>query len=386
MPAPARTDILLLALENNQRGDLFTRLGKDLFFALGYDDLRLNVHKSGRELDISGQHRHEARALVAEFKATAKPIGGDDLNKFLGVLTRERGRNSQVAGYFVSLGGFTETARQQEQDDAAAGVKDGMILFDAAKVVAELERSGQLISHARAMEQAGVCRSHAGLRDAQVDGSLLLGTEQGYLWAVFYAHHKKRTHYALIHADGTPLAHAVAEQLIRPELLQANPDWHKAVKDLQYLAPAEHDATRRALAASADATYRKWLAEECGYMQLDGLPTDAELGSTRPRLERLYVPLRAYLEPEEGTEASKSKRTPQAIGTLLGTHPCLALLAAPGGGKSTLLKRLATAYAMPERLNQIADDLPAQNWLPLFLRCPCSCAAATWAHRPGSRF
>jgi hypothetical protein len=34
-----------------------------------------------------------------------------------------------------------------------------------------------------------------------------------------------------------------------------------------------------------------------------------------------------------------------------------------------LLKRLATAYAMPERLPEVADDLPQREFLPLLLRC-----------------
>ena len=42
----APSTIRLLAAENNERGDLFTRLVKDLFFAQGYDNLRFDVHKS----------------------------------------------------------------------------------------------------------------------------------------------------------------------------------------------------------------------------------------------------------------------------------------------------------------------------------------------------
>ena len=34
------TQLRLLGSTNNARGDLFTRLVGDLFFALGYDDLR----------------------------------------------------------------------------------------------------------------------------------------------------------------------------------------------------------------------------------------------------------------------------------------------------------------------------------------------------------
>src|SRR4051794_15525357 len=110
--------IRLLASTNNERGDLFTRLTKDLFFALGYDNLRLDVHKSGRELDIQGEHRFEPRRVVGECKAHADKMGGAESNKFFGALERERRKykRTPVAGYFVSLSGFTETGIEQENE------------------------------------------------------------------------------------------------------------------------------------------------------------------------------------------------------------------------------------------------------------------------------
>lgn len=373
--------IRLLANGNNQHGDLFNTLVKDLFFALGYDQLRLNVHKSGRELDITGPHRHEARALVAECKAHQKPMGGAEVNKFLGVLTRERKRDktTPVVGYFVSLGGFTETARQQEEEFREGDATDAPILFDAQDVIAELARSQQLIAQDTAMEKAGACRQHAQLAQAEAAGTTLLGTARGYVWAIFYAHNKQRSHYALIHADGTPLAQAVAD-----ELLAADDGWRDEMQGLVYLAPPAYDQQRQQLAAATALRYRTWLAEECGYMQLDGLPVDTDLGSSRPRLERLFVPLKAYVMHQEYNapligdlvprlpddfDPLDALPTDRPIGHLLAHYPRLALLAAPGGGKSTLLKRLATAYAMPERLTEAADDLPTQDWLPLLLRC-----------------
>ena len=82
----------------------------DVLLALGYDKPRLNVHKAGREVDVLATHRTEPRVAVAECKAMKRPIGGDDLNKFAGVLERERGRDRGVAiqGYFISLAGFSE--------------------------------------------------------------------------------------------------------------------------------------------------------------------------------------------------------------------------------------------------------------------------------------
>jgi len=148
---------------------------------------------------------------------------------------------------------------------------------------------------------------------------------------------------------------------------------------LTYLAPPQPAPDRAALSAAASRRYRAWLEQECGSIQLDGLPADTDLSATPLRLERLFVPLRAQIEGPAtgGAEATERKpewkpakpQPPQPIGTLLAAHPRLAVLAAPGGGKSTLLRRLANAYAAPERRAEVDDGLPERDWLPLYLRC-----------------
>jgi len=152
MDSPSR--IRLLAPDNNGRGDLFTRLTRDLFFALGYDDLRLDVARSGREIDLQGRHRCEERRVIGECKAEARPIGGDAVNKFRGVLARERDDGGpSLTGYFVSLSGFTETARTQEQ----GATQSRLVLMDAAQVIAEIQRARLLVDLNTAAERAGRC-------------------------------------------------------------------------------------------------------------------------------------------------------------------------------------------------------------------------------------
>jgi hypothetical protein len=367
--------IRLLAPGNNERGDLFTRLTKDLFFALGYDNLRLDVHKSGRELDIQGEHRFEVRRVVGECKAHAAKIGGDELNKFFGVLSRERKKHAPlpVAGYFVSLAGFTETGIEQETETG----DEGSILLDAHQVIQELERCRVIVGRTDAAERAGRCAQHVGLRDAVLDGAELLGHQRGYVWALFYARSKERTHFILIHADGTPLAESVAQEIIEADGLCGG-----VLHSLQYLTPPVQAADRISLAAKTDASYRKWIGEECGYIQLDGLPADTDLSATRLKLERLFVPLKATFlsKPDDLPEVKqKLSETVLSIGEVLERANHLALLAVPGGGKSTLLKRLATAYAFPARRGEVTDHLPEREWLPLFLRCR---ELRDRAHRP----
>ena len=114
----------LLVSDSNERGDLLTRVARDLCHALGFNPLRTNVNRTGREVDIIGEHRLEkGRFICVECKSSATPIGGADINKFVGVLDAERrrccsvsGEQATTAGYFVSLEGFTDSALEQEVD------------------------------------------------------------------------------------------------------------------------------------------------------------------------------------------------------------------------------------------------------------------------------
>lgn len=348
------TPIRILEKDNNRRGDLFGRLMADLFVALGYEQPRLNVHKSGRELDLSADHRLEPRRAIGECKATAEPIGGDEVNKFVGALDAERGdkKKHPVTGYFISLAGFRETAVEQEKQ----GRRTRIILITGPQVVSELVQGRILIAKEHATELAGRCS--AAHDDVVLDPEVeLLAHERGWIWAVYYTRGKARTHFALIHSDGTPLARALCEDVIAADRLCGG-----GLHQLSCLNPAPPPgADSDPRVADALAAYRHYLANECGFIQLDGLPADGDVGSRRLRLENLFVPLHLDVTTEE------KKRQP--VGAVLAGHPRLALLAAPGGGKSTLLKRLAVAYADPARRDQVADDLPQIDWLPLFFRC-----------------
>lgn len=360
MPNPPLIRILESA--SNAKGDLFNRLMGDLFIALGYELPRFNVHKSGRELDIDAIHRLEPRRAIGECKATEERVGGDELNKLIGRIDAEDDGKHPITGYFVSLSGFKETAIEQEKSRR----KQKIILLDGAKVVEELITGNALISHDHAAEQAGrCCAGHAGLTlDPQAE---LLAHKKGWIWAIYYTQGKQRSHFVLIHSDGTPLARQIAEEIVVADQACGGP-----LHGLENLNP------QPALVATPDAAlqaYRTYLTNECGNIQLDGLPADGDVGSRRLNLENLFVPLFLNINEDKQTEAREADAqfsfdlSRYSVGDVLSKHSRLAILAAPGGGKSTLLKRLAVAYADPARMNQASDGLPQRDWLPLFFRC-----------------
>lgn len=375
----AAPELRIIAETPHERGDLFTRLTRDLFFALGYDNLRLNVHKAGRELDLQGQHRFEPRRVLAECKAHTTRMGGTELNTFYGALTRERRRldPTPIAGYFVSLNGFTETGIEQEFETG----DDRIILLDGSSVVEELERARVVVSRTKAAEMAGRCAHYTGASAASLHGIEFLAHHTGYLWTVFYGNGNERTHFTLIHADGTALARSAAEIIIETDLFS-----NGNLSTLEYLSPSPPTPTQMARTDRVARQYRQWIGEECGYIQLDGLPADSELSAARLKLENLFIPLTAsFLTlsdsalPVGFTAKEEPKSSGIALGQILERESRIALLASPGGGKSTLLKRLATAYAFPETRSIVSDHLPKRNFLPLYLRCR---ELRERAHRP----
>jgi len=352
------TSIRILESDTNRRGDLFGRLMADLFVALGYDPPRLNIHKSGRELDLSADHRLESRRAIGECKATGNPIGGSDLNKFVGALDAEHDDSKDISGYFVSLSGFTETAIEQELQRRRTRV----ITLDGQQVVNELIQGRILVPKERATEVAGQLRADTDHLVLDINTELL-AHQRGWIWAVYYTQGKARTHFALIHSDGTPLARVIAE-----EVITADRDCKGELCNLSCLNPPPIAGTDTDPNVSeALAAYRQYLVNECGFIQLDGLPADTDVGSRRLRLENLFVPLHLDVTAPVGREPRKVER--QQVGSVLAEHRRLALLAAPGGGKSTLIKRLAVAYTDAPRRSEVSDELPKHDWLPLFFRC-----------------
>ncbi|MBF0275826.1 MAG: restriction endonuclease, partial [Nitrospinae bacterium] len=174
--------IKILEKENNKKGDLFGRLMKDFMLALGYGEARLNIHKSGREIDLKAAHRTEARVVVAECKAKAKPSGGDEVNKFYGALDAERRQYEKVgvSGYFISLNGFKETAVEQEKE---AG--DRLVLVDGKKVIEELIKGHIIVSPEKAMERAGRCAAQMPISLKTENDYELLAHKLGWIWCVY---------------------------------------------------------------------------------------------------------------------------------------------------------------------------------------------------------
>lgn len=117
--------------------------------------------------------------------------------------------------------------------------------------------------------------------------------------------------------------------------------------------------------------YFEYLARELGIIQFDGIPTDKAAGAVKAELERIFVPLEfeCVMTEEDQKSREEIRDKEYTIGKILSEGNRAAILAKPGGGKSTLIRRLALAYAYPSRKKEVDDHLPDENWFPVYIRC-----------------
>jgi len=356
-------NIEILETDKNKKGDLFGRLMSDLFHALGYDEPRLNIQKSGREIDLQAQHRTEQKIAIAECKAHATTIGGDSVNKFIGAFDAEKRRIEKVdgkstVGYFISLSGFKETTIEQENECDNKRV----ILIKPEKIVQELINGRILVSKENAISSLSALTTGLTLLN-YVD---LLAYDKGWVWAFYYSDSRgqKVSHFALVHAEGKPLIKNLADGVI-----DIDSKLNNLFRDLTLINKEESTAVANKNLKVTREKYFKYLENELGEIQFEGLPTDKEAGSVKVKLENIFVPLHFNSNIQENNEDYDTNTNREGIGEILNKETKLAILAKPGGGKSTLIKRITIAYAFPERRKQINDSLPDKNWFPIFLRC-----------------
>lgn len=357
-------DIIILEKDKNKKGDLFNRLVFDVFHALGFGDPHYNVHKSGRELDIVLEHRTESKFAFVESKARDKKTGGDEINKFVGALNVEKGKyeaeGNSLIGYFISRLGFTETAITQENERKQnQGNKNEIILLGPSELVRELIKGNMLCSFDHAVSVSASTIKDISNNDLKLCSYAdLIAHDSGWIWVLYYSAVPKQiaTHFALVHADGNPLLSTISDSIISASQSLGTP-----LSKITYLKPQSKAELNRQVAKEA---YYKYLENELGEIQFEGMPTDKDAGAVKINLENIFVPLRF----EYADDNTKTERFTDISGVLSKSHKA-AILAKPGGGKSTLIRRMALAYAFPERRLRVDDGLPDENWFPIYIRC-----------------
>lgn len=123
------------------------------------------------------------------------------------------------------------------------------------------------------------------------------------------------------------------------------------------------------------AQYQQFIRQQCGEIDLSGLPVTEEDVKRRYALRELFIPLnfREYASTTSNTQdidvdlhdfspADSSVIPEQGIFRMF-------ILSDPGGGKSTLLKWITSVYCFPDEYKDIDTHLPKRDLFPVWLRC-----------------
>lgn len=356
-------EIIILESEQSKKGELFNRLVYDAFHALGFDHPTHNLHRSGREINMVIPHRTENKVAFVEVKSGKSKVSGADINRFVGMMDVDRksyeDEGKSVVGYFVSRLGFTAKAVAQEKErNSHKSQHNELILFGPENIAHELIQGNVICSLEKAVRAVRLDKHKQYVLCENVD---LLCCEYGWIWVLYFSEkpHQQSTWCAFVHADGNQLLNALSEKIIEDAkntgTLFAGLEYIKAFKD--------HSEEKE----KAKQAYFTYLSSELGDIQFEGMPTDTEAGTIRVSLESIFVPL--LYNHISDKEKVISATGIMNIEDVLTNSQRAAILAKPGGGKSTLIRRIALAYAFPERRKKVDDQLPDRNWFPIYIRC-----------------
>lgn len=199
----------------------------------------------------------------------------------------------------------------------------------------------------------------------QTPVSELLAHSLGWFWAIYYLQGGKRSHYALVHADGEAIDESLAKAIIELDALVGG-----SMSSLTFLPSPSNTSYDLQRLEEARTKYFEYLEHECTYLPLEGLPAAEQVGSRRPTLDDIAIPLHLESLPVSNGAAMGSqpsllgigkRATRKSVGIVLSDCARLTILGPPGSGKSTLLKRIALAYAFPERRKRCNSRL-ALRW------------------------
>lgn len=223
------------------------------------------------------KHRYELNEVRAEFKSGADPVGGADVNKFVGALDAEQRRAKdgvKISGYFVSLSGFRATAIEQERDLGDQRV----VLLDGRQVLTELVSGGIVVPQTAAFAAAQATLDGGGTILTDRD-PILVGHQSGWSWAVPCGRDGETIALCIIYADGSPLDVSSASAII--DLAR------KAIPGWQNLKVANKKLRAHSSYRSIRKRFLTFIQNEYGGITLEGLPADQSVGSGQFKLESL---------------------------------------------------------------------------------------------------
>lgn len=145
----------------------------------------------------------------------------------------------------------------------------------------------------------------------------------------------------------------------------------------QYFPPSTRPLTHYPVNKSILELYYRHIGYECSEFQLNGLPLGMNVGQKRINLEELFISLNFKEFRVVNNESQSSiihqeyKTHFKSLDDIIPSNGNfkIAILSGPGGGKTTLLKWIASVYAFPKKYSIKNRHLPDRVLFPIWLKC-----------------
>jgi tetratricopeptide (TPR) repeat protein len=198
--------IKILASNSNEKGDLFEDFTKKILDALGFHDFRIDVHRTGRELDIQASHKVTDEPILCECKAYEEELSGDHLSKFYGVYTHEYDSKKSLKGLFFSLSGFNDTLIEYYNEKPPEIQKRFKIFSDID--IERFLKDSKIVESVETIEY--IVRKKIPYEISQI---YLTVSKQGLFWVITFKNFGKETHFSILDGKGEEVPKLICDEI-----------------------------------------------------------------------------------------------------------------------------------------------------------------------------
>ena len=198
--------IKILAVNPNEKGDLFEDFTKKILNALGFHNFRKDVAKVGRELDIQANNKVTDEPILCECKAYKKELSGDHLSKFYGVYEHEYDLNERLKGLFFSLSGFNDTLIDY-YNEKPKDVQERFKIYSDT-YIEELLKDSKIVESVETIEY--IVRKKIPYELSQI---YLTVSKQGLLWVITFKSSGKETHFSIVSEKGDEVPKLICDEI-----------------------------------------------------------------------------------------------------------------------------------------------------------------------------
>jgi len=179
---------------------------KKVLDSAGYEDFKVDIQKTGRQIDLYARQKVTGHPILCECKAHREKIGAGDFHKFYGIFEKEYQQNNKLTGLYFSLSGFKSTAIAA-YEELSPEVRNRFLICNGDFILSTIRKT-KIIATDDKIEYILKARIKYSLGERY-----LVHSKSGTYWVQLVLTNGKVTHFTVLGSNGEEVPKYICSEI-----------------------------------------------------------------------------------------------------------------------------------------------------------------------------